>query len=253
LETERPAPAPGWRQADRRARFAVASPTEPRRLERREDRRHTEVASPRVPDRRRQKINAADDNGQNGRGRDGSRRSGQIPRHSPPGRDERNKPPGDHHPTRAQDWKPATGQQRKGPAGHTASEGGGCQQSQRSGVIRPADRSKNPVSKRAQQGEGHQGDARRQRPRRQGDCQQPRQQPQQDSCPDWHVVRFHLINRETGLAVTSVAFDSRAALEGTREQARGLRTRGSAEARLEILEVAEFELALAHLDVPELV
>jgi hypothetical protein len=62
-----------------------------------------------------------------------------------------------------------------------------------------------------------------------------------------------LINRETGLAVTSVAFDSRAALEGTREQARGLRARGSAEARLEITEVAEFELALAHLDVPELV
>jgi hypothetical protein len=62
-----------------------------------------------------------------------------------------------------------------------------------------------------------------------------------------------LINREAGLAVTSVAFDSRATMEGTREQARGLRARGSAEARLEITEVAEFELALAHLDVPELV
>lgn len=62
-----------------------------------------------------------------------------------------------------------------------------------------------------------------------------------------------LLNRETGLAVTSVAFDSRTALEGTREQAKGLRARGSAEARLEIMEVAEFDLALAHLDVPELV
>ena len=62
-----------------------------------------------------------------------------------------------------------------------------------------------------------------------------------------------LLNRETGLAVTSVAFDSRTALEGTREQARGLRARGSAEARLKIMEVAEFDLALAHLDVPELV
>ena len=62
-----------------------------------------------------------------------------------------------------------------------------------------------------------------------------------------------LINRETGQAVTSVAFDSRAALEATRERARGLRARGSAEARLEIMEVAEFELALAHLDVPEMV
>jgi hypothetical protein len=62
-----------------------------------------------------------------------------------------------------------------------------------------------------------------------------------------------LINREAGLAVSSVAFDSRATMEGTREQARALRARGSAEARLEIIEVAEFELALAHLDVPELV
>ena len=62
-----------------------------------------------------------------------------------------------------------------------------------------------------------------------------------------------LINRESGLVVTSVAFDSREALEGTREQAKQLRARGSTEARLEITEVAEFELALAHLDVPELV
>ena len=62
-----------------------------------------------------------------------------------------------------------------------------------------------------------------------------------------------LINREGGLAVSCVAFDSRAALEGSREQATALRARGSAEARLEIMEVGEFELALAHLDVPELV
>jgi hypothetical protein len=62
-----------------------------------------------------------------------------------------------------------------------------------------------------------------------------------------------LINRETGVAVSSVAFDSRAAMEGSREQAIALRAKGSADARLEIMEVSEFELALAHLDVPELV
>ncbi len=62
-----------------------------------------------------------------------------------------------------------------------------------------------------------------------------------------------LVNRDTGLAVTSCAFDSRATLEGSREQAKALRARGSADARMEIMEVAEFELALAHLDVPELV
>jgi hypothetical protein len=62
-----------------------------------------------------------------------------------------------------------------------------------------------------------------------------------------------LINREGGSAVSSVAFDSRAALEASREQATALRARGSADARLEIMEVGEFELALAHLDVPEMV
>ena len=61
-----------------------------------------------------------------------------------------------------------------------------------------------------------------------------------------------LINRETGQAVTSVAFDSRAALEAPGTSS-GLRARCSADARLEIIEVAEFELALAHLDVPEMV
>ena len=62
-----------------------------------------------------------------------------------------------------------------------------------------------------------------------------------------------LINRDGGLAVSSVAFDSRAAREGSRERATALRARGSAEARLDIIEVGEFELALAHLDVPEMV
>lgn len=62
-----------------------------------------------------------------------------------------------------------------------------------------------------------------------------------------------MINRETGMAVTSVAFDSRAAMEGMRERAEALRARGGAETRLEIMEVGEFELVLAHLDVPELV
>ena len=44
-----------------------------------------------------------------------------------------------------------------------------------------------------------------------------------------------LINRETGVAVSSVAFDSLAAMEGSREQATALRAKGSAEARLEIM------------------
>jgi hypothetical protein len=62
-----------------------------------------------------------------------------------------------------------------------------------------------------------------------------------------------LINRDTGLAVSSVAFDSRAAMEASRDQATAVRAKGSADARLAIMGVSEFELALAHLDVPELV
>jgi hypothetical protein len=76
--------------------------------------------------------------------------------------------------------------------------------------------------------------------------------PEMETWDGFCGVSF-LINRETGLAVSSVAFDSRAAMEGCREQAMALRAKGSAEARLEIMEVCEFELALAHLDVPELV
>jgi hypothetical protein len=62
-----------------------------------------------------------------------------------------------------------------------------------------------------------------------------------------------LINHEQGLCVSSCAFDSRAALEASRKPAAALRARGTADARLQIMEVAEFELMLAHLDVPELV
>jgi hypothetical protein len=62
-----------------------------------------------------------------------------------------------------------------------------------------------------------------------------------------------LINSETGLAVSHVAFDSLAAMEGSRGAGDGTAGGGSANVRLKIMEVSEFELALAHLDVPELV
>ncbi|GIF51370.1 hypothetical protein DFJ67_5092 [Asanoa ferruginea] len=52
-----------------------------------------------------------------------------------------------------------------------------------------------------------------------------------------------LLNRETGRAASNVVFDSMSALDQTGAQAEGP----------EIIEVADFELALAHLRVPELV
>jgi heme-degrading monooxygenase HmoA len=62
-----------------------------------------------------------------------------------------------------------------------------------------------------------------------------------------------LINRETGRAATTVVYDSASALAQTRGQASTLRTRVADQAGAEVLEVAEFELAVAHLRVPELV
>ena len=62
-----------------------------------------------------------------------------------------------------------------------------------------------------------------------------------------------LVDRAIGRGVTSVAFDSREALERTRDQADYLRSRSTQEINAEFLDVGEFELAIAHLHVPELV
>ncbi len=62
-----------------------------------------------------------------------------------------------------------------------------------------------------------------------------------------------LIDRGTGESVLSVAYDSREALEQTRDEADYLRAKSTQEVDVVFLDVAEFELAIAHLDVPELV
>jgi len=61
-----------------------------------------------------------------------------------------------------------------------------------------------------------------------------------------------MVDRTSGYAVSSVTFDSREAMMGTRNLAAVLRERGAREASGEIVEVREFELALAHLRVPEM-
>ncbi|MEV0272235.1 hypothetical protein AB0H43_25950 [Hamadaea sp. NPDC050747] len=62
-----------------------------------------------------------------------------------------------------------------------------------------------------------------------------------------------LVDRDSGQAVSTVVYESSAAVARTREVGQSLRNRIAQQAGLDIIEVAEFELALAHLRVPELV
>ena len=61
-----------------------------------------------------------------------------------------------------------------------------------------------------------------------------------------------LINRSSGRSVSSATFDSREAMDRNREQARELRNARTRELGAEIVDVGEFELAIAHLRVPEM-
>jgi heme-degrading monooxygenase HmoA len=61
-----------------------------------------------------------------------------------------------------------------------------------------------------------------------------------------------MVDRASGYAVSSVTFDSHEAMMRTRNLASVLRERGAREASGEVVEVGEFELALAHLRVPEM-
>ena len=61
-----------------------------------------------------------------------------------------------------------------------------------------------------------------------------------------------LIDRDSGRGVGSASFDSRASLEASRQQARDIRESVTAQG-VDILDVAEMDLVLAHLRVPETV
>ncbi|NEM07020.1 hypothetical protein [Geodermatophilus normandii] len=62
-----------------------------------------------------------------------------------------------------------------------------------------------------------------------------------------------LLDRDSGRAVGTIVFDSRDHLEQTREQARTLREEAVEIMGVDILDVAEMDLVLAHLRVPETV
>ncbi len=62
-----------------------------------------------------------------------------------------------------------------------------------------------------------------------------------------------LVDRDSGRAVSSVSYESRRAIEAAREAARGLRGQAVDGVGIDVLDVAEMELVLAHLRVPETV
>jgi hypothetical protein len=62
-----------------------------------------------------------------------------------------------------------------------------------------------------------------------------------------------LINRSSGRGVSSSTFDSREAMDRDRDKATELRNTRTRELGADVLDVGEFELALAHLRVPEMV
>ena len=63
----------------------------------------------------------------------------------------------------------------------------------------------------------------------------------------------YLLSRASGRGVASATFDSVEAMERNKDQLDRIRATGSQEAHAEVLDECDFELAVAHLRVPEMV
>ena len=61
-----------------------------------------------------------------------------------------------------------------------------------------------------------------------------------------------LVNRSTGVGCATTAWETRAVMEASRSSADDMRSRAATDADGEIVDVHEFELAYAHLHVPEM-
>jgi quinol monooxygenase YgiN len=75
--------------------------------------------------------------------------------------------------------------------------------------------------------------------------------PQLDELPGFCSVSL-LIDRETGRAASAVTFDDRASMEASREDAMRMRDTFVSAMEVTITDLAEFDLVLAHLRVPEM-
>jgi quinol monooxygenase YgiN len=76
--------------------------------------------------------------------------------------------------------------------------------------------------------------------------------PRIDDLPGFCSVSL-MVDRDTGRSALATVYENARALERSREEAADLRTAVTREMRMELLDVAEFEVALAHLRVPETV
>jgi hypothetical protein len=76
--------------------------------------------------------------------------------------------------------------------------------------------------------------------------------PRMEELPGFCSVSL-LLDRESGRGVTSVTFDSRAAMEAQRERMMTMRTEFLSSMNREAMETASFDIVLAHLRVPETV
>jgi heme-degrading monooxygenase HmoA len=76
--------------------------------------------------------------------------------------------------------------------------------------------------------------------------------PQVEQIPGFCSVSM-LTDPASGRAATAVTYESRAAMDAANERGQALRAEFSDAVGMEITEVAGFELAIAHLRVPELV
>jgi hypothetical protein len=76
--------------------------------------------------------------------------------------------------------------------------------------------------------------------------------PRIEDLPGFCAVS-HLIDRETGRSATAVTYDSRADMVAAHDQAKALREEFAGGVGMEITDVAEFDLVLAHLRVPKMV
>ena len=61
-----------------------------------------------------------------------------------------------------------------------------------------------------------------------------------------------LVERASGSAMSTATYDSREAMHRNREQADAVQSAGNQETGAEVRELCEFEVALAHLRVPEI-